>query len=58
MIDPLGKILALAGETEEIITAVCDIEMLSEIRGSIPVFGDRRPELYGKQPIARTDGSR
>ncbi len=58
VIDPLGKILALAGETEEIITAVCDIEMLSEIRGSIPVFGDRRPELYGKQPIARTDGSR
>lgn len=46
VIDPFGKTLAIAGETEEIITATCDMQMLSEIRSSIPVFRDRRSELY------------
>ena len=46
IIEPFGKTLALAGENEEIITATCDMQILSDIRGSIPVFRDRRPELY------------
>ena len=46
VIDPFGKTLALAGENEEIISAACDMQILSDIRGSIPVFRDRRPELY------------
>ena len=46
IIEPFGKTLALAGEIEEIITADCDMQILSDIRGSIPVFRDRRPELY------------
>lgn len=46
IIDPFGKTLALAGETEEIISSLCDMQILSDIRGSIPVFRDRRPELY------------
>ena len=46
VIEPFGKTLALAGENEEIITAACDMQILSDIRGSIPVFRDRRPELY------------
>ena len=46
IIEPFGKTLALAGENEEIITAACDMQILSDIRGSIPVFRDRRPELY------------
>lgn len=46
VMDPFGKTLALAGETEEILSATCDLQMLSEIRNSIPVFRDRRPELY------------
>lgn len=46
IIDPFGKTLALAGETEEIISATCDMQILSDIRGSIPVFRDRHPELY------------
>lgn len=37
---------SVAGENEEIITAACDMQNLSDIRGSIPVFRDRRPELY------------
>lgn len=48
IIDPLGNILSLAGEAEEIISAECDIGLVSEIRGNIPVFRDRRAELYHK----------
>ncbi len=58
VIDPFGKILALGGETEEIITASCEMQILSEIRSSIPVFRDRCPQLYGKKPVARTDRNR
>ena len=46
IIEPFGKILVLTGENEEILTAECDLQILSDIRGSIPVFRDRRPELY------------
>ena len=46
VINPLGETMALAGEGEEIISAQCDIGMLAEISGSIPVFRDRRHELY------------
>lgn len=44
--DPFGKTLALAGEAEEIIVADCDERVLSEIRRSLPVFRDRRPDIY------------
>lgn len=48
VIDPLGETLALAGESEEIISADCDKNRLSDIRERIPIFRDRRQELYGK----------
>ena len=46
IIDPWGETVALAAETEEIITADCGMEVLRTIRDSIPVLRDRRPELY------------
>lgn len=46
IIDPWGKTLALAGDAQEIITADCDFSIVREIRASINVFADRRPELY------------
>lgn len=46
IIDPWGETVALAGETEEILTADCDLQILTNIRSSIPVFRDRRPSLY------------
>jgi len=46
IIEPLGKILVVAGADEEIISATCDMRILSDIRANIPVFRDRRPELY------------
>ena len=44
--DPWGETLALAGETEQLLSADCDLSMLESIRSSIHVFRDRRPELY------------
>ena len=44
--DPWGTILAEAGEHEEIITADCDFAVKEQIRNSIHVFRDRRPEIY------------
>ena len=46
VIDPWGAVLAQAGEKEEILSAEADLSILNEIRGSIPVFCDRRAELY------------
>lgn len=46
VVDPWGKTLAQAAEHEEIITAACDMAVVGDIRQSINVFRDRRPELY------------
>ena len=46
MYDPLGSVLAQAGSGEELLTADCDPEASAKIRAAIPVFQDRRPELY------------
>ena len=47
IIDPWGETIALAGENEELLSAECDFSILQNIRTSINVFADRRPELYG-----------
>lgn len=46
ILDPWGATLAEAGETETLITADCDLSVLENIRSTIPVFRDRRPDLY------------
>ncbi|GIO30984.1 MULTISPECIES: carbon-nitrogen family hydrolase [Paenibacillus] len=46
IIDPWGEIVAEGGETEEIVTGVISPELVDEVRGRIPVFADRRPEVY------------
>lgn len=46
VIDPFGRTLALAGISEDTISAVCNMQLLSDIRSNIPVFRDRCPELY------------
>lgn len=46
VIDPLGKIVAIAGAHAQLITATLDLEQVTAVRGQIPVFDDRRPELY------------
>lgn len=46
ILDPWGKYLALAGKSEETVTAEADFSVIEGIRSSINVFRDRRPELY------------
>ena len=46
VIEPFGEPLTLAGGTEMIVSASLDMQTLEKIRGSIPVFHDRRPDLY------------
>jgi predicted amidohydrolase len=46
VIDPWGEIVSEGAEDEAILTATIDLALVSEVRGRIPVFEDRRPEHY------------
>lgn len=46
IIDPWGEYLAKGGADEEILTVELDMNMVDEIRDTINVYNDRRPELY------------
>ena len=46
VIDPWGQILAKAKKEEKVLTTKTDVCILTDIRNSIHVFRDRRPELY------------
>ena len=46
IIDPWGQTVVAAGEYEEILTGDCDLNTLTYIRNTIPVFQDRKPNLY------------
>lgn len=46
IVDPWGNVLAEGDEQEQIVTATLDLSLPTKVRDSIPVFLDRRPELY------------
>ena len=46
IIDPWGNAVVEAGETEILLTATIDTDMVATVRQKIPVFKDRRPDLY------------
>lgn len=46
ILDPLGTVLAAAGDSETIISATIDPCMVADTRAKITVYRDRRPELY------------
>jgi omega-amidase len=46
IIDPWGEVLAEGDETEQILSADLDLSLVDKVRETIPVFKDRRPELY------------
>lgn len=60
IIDPWGNILAEGGEEEEIVTGSVDLSVTKEIRETIHMFRDRRPESYGElvkaQKLRQADG--
>ncbi|MGF7049880.1 putative amidohydrolase [Paenibacillus sp. DS2015] len=46
IIDPWGEVIAEGGEGEEIVVGEISSALVDEVRGRIPVFSDRRPDLY------------
>ena len=46
ILDPWGELLIELGEDEMLGTAVVDIANVAEVRAKIPVFEDRRPDVY------------
>ncbi|AYV65832.1 MULTISPECIES: carbon-nitrogen family hydrolase [Niallia] len=46
IIDPWGEIIAEAGEKEEILTAAINLDKVTEVRKTIPIFADRKPAYY------------
>ena len=47
-VDPRGRILAEASEdSDELIIADLDLDMVREVRDLWQFFRDRRPEMYG-----------
>ncbi|TVY09559.1 carbon-nitrogen family hydrolase [Paenibacillus cremeus] len=46
VIDPWGEVLAEGDESEQIIRAQVDLSTVAEVRSRIPIFEDRRPQLY------------
>ncbi len=48
IIDPWGKILCEAPQTnEKVISAELDLDLVEKVRSKIPVFQDRRSDIYG-----------
>ncbi len=46
VIDPWGETLVEGGETELLLTVTVDLSIVDDVRRRIPVFADRRPDLY------------
>ena len=45
--DPFGRIVAEAGESEEILVATCDPALIENVRRNWPFLRDRRVDAYG-----------
>ena len=54
IIDPWGEVLVEGGEEAELLTAEIDLERVTAVRRTIPIFQDRRPAIYS-QPIKQTN---
>ena len=46
VINPWGEIVAEAEEHEELLVTEIDMDKVDQVRAKIPVFADRKPEVY------------
>ncbi len=57
-IDPWGAVLAEGGDGAEVLSASVELDRVDQIRATIPIWNDRRPDLYrlgaDDQPVQRT----
>ncbi|XP_034112931.1 omega-amidase NIT2 isoform X2 [Drosophila albomicans] len=49
IVDPWAKIIACADEGEQTVTADIDFAIVDQVRQQIPVFSQRRLDLYGTE---------
>jgi predicted amidohydrolase len=56
VVDPWGKILAEAGDQEELISADLDFSLVANLRCRYPVLADQRPELYEPSRVTGHSG--
>ncbi len=55
LIDPSGEAVIEAGENENLLTAVIQMDKVDQARAKMPVFEDRRPEVYdGERSLAKS----
>lgn len=54
-VGPGGEILAQGGESEALLTCIIDLDRVAEVRRTIPIMADRRPEVYPAS-MDSTDG--
>lgn len=47
IVDPLGKVLAEAGDGESLLVETLELGRVDEARSQIDILGDRRADLYG-----------
>jgi omega-amidase len=47
IVDPWGELVVEGGEQEILLTATIDTGLVAEVRERIPIFADRRPDVYG-----------
>jgi len=47
LVDPIGQVIAQAGDTEEVLVADLPKARIEEVRKIWPFYRDRRPEAYG-----------
>ena len=47
VVDPWGRIIVEAGETPQFLTAQINLSVVDQARATIPVFADRRDDVYG-----------
>jgi omega-amidase len=55
IVGPYGEIIEEAGEGEEVLTEVIDLEKLYEIRKVLPSITERRPDVYGTPTSAGSE---
>lgn len=46
LVDPLGQVVCQAGTEEQMVCGEADFSQVARVRAQIPVFQDRRPEVY------------
>lgn len=49
IIDPWGETIIEGGESEMLLTAAIDLAQVAAVRAKIPIFQDRRPDVYGRE---------